>query len=186
MMWTRPGPDNTEPTLAAAVKCARARGVDHLVVASNTGATLEALLALDVRGLQLVGVTHQVGFKRPGEHEMSAEARARLTSSGVALLTTTHLFGGVDRTISRKFGGLFPPDTIANALRMFGQGVKVAVEISIMALDAGLIPHGVDVIAIGGTSTGADAACVVRPGHSLSAFDTRVVEIVCRPAPFDD
>lgn len=83
-----------------------------------------------------------------------------------------------------QFGGLYPPDTIANTLRMFGQGVKVAVEISIMALDGGLIPYGEDVVAVGGTHRGADAACVVRPAHSTAAFDTKVVEIVCRPAPF--
>jgi len=186
MLWNRAGNANTGPTLQAAVAAARERDLGHLVVASNTGDTIHQLLPLDVEGLHITCVTHQVGFKEPGEHEMTARVRADLAAQGVALLTTTHLFGGVDRTITKTFGGLYPPDTIANTLRMFGQGVKVAVEIAIMALDAGLIPYGCDVVAVGGTHRGADAACVVRPAHSTAAFDTKVVEIVCRPAPFGD
>ena len=185
MQWKRPGIENTQVTVAAAAAATRERGLGHLVVASNTGDTVYELLKLDVEGLELVCVTHQVGFMEAGQHEMPARVREDLASRGVKLLTTTHLLGGVDRAISRKFGGSYPPDLIAHTLRMFGQGVKVAVEISIMALDAGLVPFGVDVVAVGGTGRGADAACVVRPGHSTTAFDTRVVEIVCRPAPFE-
>ena len=114
---------------------------------------------------------------------MSEAIRGDLSDRGVALLTTTHLLGGVDRTLSKKLGGLYPPDIIANTLRMFGQGVKVAVEIAIMALDAGLVPYGADIVAVGGSSRGADSACVVRPAHSTAAFDTRVVDVICRPEP---
>jgi len=35
---------------------------------------------------------------------------------------------------------------------MLGQGVKVAVEVAGMALDAGLIPFGEEIIALGGHS----------------------------------
>ena len=184
MLWNRAGITNTGPTLQAAVDATRNRGQTHLIVATNSGDTLYELLKLDVDGLQIIGVTHQVGFEEPGEHEMAPRVRRDLADRGVSLLTTTHLFGGVDRTITKQFGGLYPPDTIANTLRMFGQGVKVAVEISIMALDAGLVPYGEDVVAVGGTHRGADTACVVRPAHSTAAFDTKVIEIVCRPAPF--
>lgn len=45
-------------------------------------------------------------------------------------------------------------EIIANTLRMFGQGVKVCVEVATMALDAGLIPYGEDVIAAGVSGVG--------------------------------
>lgn len=183
MLWSFPGTTNTPATIAAAVEACRQADLEHIVVASNTGNTIYKLLELDVTDLNIVCVTHQVGFKKPGQHEMTDDTRRELAERGVSFLTTTHLFGGVDRAISKKHGGLFPPDIMGNTLRMFGQGTKVAVEIAIMALDAGLVPYGVDVMAVGGTSRGADTACVVRPAHSLAAFDTRVVDVICRPEP---
>ena len=142
---------------------------------------LSKTLELDVSGLNVVCVTHHVGFKGPGIDEMGAEMRQYLADKGVKVLTTTHVLAGVDRSLRKKYGGLYPPEIMACTLRMFGQGVKVAVEISIMALDAGMIPYGENVMAIAGTETGADTACVVRSGHSNEVFNTKVVDIVCRP-----
>ena len=141
------------------------------------------MLAHDIGDLSVVCVTHQVGFKTPGVDEMSARTRARMAEAGVQVLTTTHLFGGVDRALRLRFNGYYPPEIIADSLRMFGHGVKVCIEIAVMALDAGLIPHGVDVVCVGGRARGADTACVIRPAHSLSVFDTRVRELICRPRP---
>jgi hypothetical protein len=76
---------------------------------------------------------------------------------------------------------VYPPEIIAHALRMFGQGVKVAVEIAVMALDAGLIPYGGPVVAVGGTGKGADSAIVVAPQHSTDIFGVKVQEIICKP-----
>jgi hypothetical protein len=179
--WERSGPENTAATVAEALAAARERGVGHVVVASCTGRTARELLALGTDGLAIVCVTHHVGFAGPGVDEMGVEARAELAARGVQLLTTTHALAGVDRALRVKFGGVSPPEILAGALRMFGQGVKVCAEIAIMALDAGMIPHGAEVVAIGGTGAGADAACVVRPAHSNAVLDTRIVEILCRP-----
>ena len=112
---------------------------------------------------------------------MAAETREILQQQGVKLLTTTHLFAGVDRAIRNRFGGVYPAEIMAQTLRIFGQGVKVAVEIACMALDAGLIPYGKEVISIAGTASGADAAIVVLPAHSNHFFDTEVREIICMP-----
>lgn len=181
MFWEKPGKENTEKTVALALEEARQRGIGYIVVASNTGETMKKLLELDTDGLNLVCVTHHVGFEGPGIDEMGSEMRRFLADKGIKVLTTTHVLAGVDRTLRKKFGGLYPPEIIANTLRMFGQGLKVAVEISIMALDAGMIPYGEDIIAIGGTETGADTACIIRPGHSNDVFSTRIVDIICRP-----
>ncbi len=183
MRWDRPGAENTEGTVALAVEQARARGIDHLIVATNTGATVRAMLRHDCAGLDLIAVTHHVGFRGPGEHEMTPEVRRELSEAGVTLYTATHMLAGVDRGVRNKFGGLYPPEIMAETLRMLGQGVKVAVEMGVAVLDAGLVPYGVDVIAVAGTRRGADTACVIRPAHSNAIFDFRVGDILCRPLP---
>jgi hypothetical protein len=53
-----------------------------------------------------------------------------------------------------------------------------------MALDAALIPAGVDVIALGGSSEGVDTALVLRPAHSQDFFATKIKEIICKPREF--
>ncbi len=72
---------------------------------------------------------------------------------------------------------------IANSLRLFGQGTKVAVEISIMAADAGTLT-GNDIISIGGTARGADTALVIKPVNQSNLFDMRIREIICKPRSF--
>lgn len=178
MLWEKSGPANTAATVEAALKRARELGIKYIVVASNSGKTAEHFLNSD---LNVVCVTHHVGFARPGESELSPEMKERLLQKGVQVLTTTHLLAGVDRALRTKFGGLYPAEIIAASLRMLGQGVKVCVEIAGMALDAGLIPYGEEIIAVAGTGRGADTACVILPAHSNHFFDTVVKEIVCMP-----
>ena len=172
------GKENTTQAIALAVKRAKELGIKHIVVASNSGWTAEKLIS---QGFEIVCVTHHVGFQGPGVDEMPPEIRKKLQEQGVKVLTTTHLFAGLDRAVRNKFGGVYPAEIMAQTLRMFGQGVKVGVEIAGMALDAGLIPYGQDVVAIGGTGEGADAAIVVRPAHSNHFFDTIVKEVICKP-----
>jgi hypothetical protein len=112
---------------------------------------------------------------------MPADIRKRLQEKGVKILTTTHLLAGVDRSLRVKWGGVYPAEIIAQTLRILGQGVKVCVEVACMALDAGLVPYGEEIIAVGGTSTGADTAIVIVPAHSNQFFDTKVKEILCKP-----
>jgi hypothetical protein len=181
MRWVRSGPDCTAATVALAVRRAGERGIDRIVVASNTGATAEAVRRAAPPSVRVVCVSHQVGFRAPGEDEMPAEARRALAEAGVPVLTTTHFLAGVDRALRMMQGGHHPADVVAMTLRMLGQGLKVAVEIAVMAADAGLVPPGLDLVSVGGTGRGADTAAVIRPAHGQSFFDTRVVEILCRP-----
>ena len=70
---------------------------------------------------------------------------------------------------------------IANTLRLMGQGMKVVIEISVMAADAGLVRTDEDIIAIGGSGRGADTAVVLRPVNSNDFFDLKIKEILCKP-----
>ncbi|MDI7246432.1 MAG: pyruvate kinase alpha/beta domain-containing protein [Bacillota bacterium] len=181
MVWPQAGPENTLGTLKIAVEAAGRHGIRHLVIASNSGATVRKALEIGAGDISVVCVTHHVGFSGPGVDEMPQEVRRDLTSRGVKVLTTTHVLAGVDRSLRFKFGGVYPPEIIAGALRMLGQGLKVCVEISIMALDAGIVPYGERIVAVGGTSSGADTAAIIVPEHSNNVFGLKVEEILCKP-----
>jgi hypothetical protein len=71
--------------------------------------------------------------------------------------------------------------TIADALRLLGHGMKVAIEISVMAADAGLVRTDENIVAIAGTRVGADYAIVLKPVNSNDFFDLKVREILCKP-----
>ena len=69
--------------------------------------------------------------------------------------------------------------------RLFGQGTKVCLEIATMAMDAGALPWGRDVIAVGGSGRGADTALVLRPTHAKNFFETKVLELICKPRDWE-
>ncbi len=171
----------TAATLKTALERARKLSIRHIVIASTGGSTALALAKLLPNDFEAVCVTHHAGFRELGKNELPESVENRLAEHGIPVLRTTHLFAGVERAIRLKVGGLGPAETIAFTYRTLGEGTKVAVEIAVMALDAGLIPHGKDVIAIAGTGSGADTAIVIRPAHSRQFFDTRVREIICKP-----
>jgi hypothetical protein len=71
-------------------------------------------------------------------------------------------------------------DGVREAFRTFGQGMKVAVEVILIASDRGELALGEDVIGVGGTARGADTAIVARATRSneiFSADETRRMEI---------
>jgi hypothetical protein len=168
-------------TLKAALARAGELHIKHLVVASTGGSTALELAKMLPANSEAVCVTHHAGFGEFGKNELPESVENKLAEHGIPVLRTTHLFAGVERAIRLKVGGLGPAETIAFTYRTLGEGTKVAVEIAVMALDAGLIPYGKNIIAIAGTGSGADTAIVIRPAHSRQFFETRVREIICKP-----
>jgi hypothetical protein len=84
--------------------------------------------------------------------------------------------------VRNKIGTYQIDEIIAFTFRTFGQGTKVAVEIALMAADAGFVRTDEDVISIGGSGRGADTALVLRPATSSLLFDLKVKEVICKPA----
>jgi hypothetical protein len=179
MYFKNIGKTNTADTVALALKNAEEKKIEYLVVASSSGQT--AKLFID-KNINVVCVTHAYGYPDPGKNEMPSEVRRELIDSGIKVLTATHVLSGAESGISKSFGGMYPVEIMANALRIFGQGTKVCLEIAVMALDAGLIPYGEPVIAIGGSSNGADTAVIITPSHARSIFKSRIHEIICKPS----
>jgi hypothetical protein len=178
--YEKPGVDNMEETLRIARKRAEELGIKTIVVATTIGNT--AARAVEVfRGMKVVAVTHSTGFHGPNTQELTDENRARIVAGGGLILTTTHLFSGVGAAMRKKFSTYLLGDIVANTLRILGQGMKVVVEVSVMAADAGLVRTDEDCIVIAGTGRGADYAVVLKPVNSGDFFDLRIKEILCKP-----
>ncbi|MDH5298070.1 MAG: hypothetical protein OEV91_03545 [Desulfobulbaceae bacterium] len=178
--FARPGPANTGEALAALLQGLDRYGVDQVVVASTHGDTgLAVARLLQGKGKRLVVVTHNVGFKEPGGVEMSEETRAAIETMGARVHTGTMPFRNIGTAIREKMGAS-QQDLVANTLRLFGQGIKVCVEIVMMAADAGLITPA-DVLAVAGTARGADTVALVSPHSSNRLFDLKVREILVKP-----
>lgn len=174
------GPTNTDETLQLAKERADVLGIRDIIVASSTGAT-GANASKIFRGHNLIVVASVVGFREPNKTSMLEENREIIESNGGRILFAGHAFGMLGRAVNRKFDAIQVDELIAHVLRLISIGVKVACEISCMATDAGLIRSGEEVIAIGGSGGGADTAIVLKPSNTHTFFDTKFLEIICKP-----
>jgi hypothetical protein len=157
--FPEPGGANTQKTFEVVKKRAEELGIKTIVIASTSGET--GLKAVNTfANHKVVVVTHTTGYQAPDAQELTHQNRAKILEKGGMLLTATHAFGGVGRAIRRKFNTYQVDEIIAQTLRVFGQGTKVACEIVLMAADAGLIRTDEEVISIGGTGRGA-ALCQI-------------------------
>jgi hypothetical protein len=182
MYFDKPGKDNTDQTIIAAAERGKELGLKEVIVASSTGQT--AYRAMEVlEGFRLTVVTYHCGFKEPFKNRMDADVRKEIEGKGIQVVASIHALSGVERSVAQKHSGIYPALLIADTLRLFGQGTKVAVEVAIMAADAGTL-SGQDVISIGGSGSGADTALVLKPAHQNSFFDMRIREIICKPRQF--
>ncbi|MCQ8893204.1 MAG: hypothetical protein NQU46_00995 [Methanolinea sp.] len=183
--FDKPGPQNTEDCARFALERARELSIGRVVVASTSGKTAEIFSRFFMgTGISLVVVTHVVGFSKPGEWEFSPQTARRLKEAGVTIVTGTHVLSGLERAFSRspKVGGGSRSEAVAEALRkLIAVGLKVAVECTLIAADQGAIPVDQEVVAVGGTASGADTVCVILPAHTSSFLDLQVREIVAMP-----
>ncbi len=157
--------------------------IKHIIVATTEGATGLAF-AKAFKDNRVVVVTHQTGFAKPNENELSESLRVEIIREGAQVLTTTHAFAGVPRAIRKEFGTWQTTEIIAVAYRTFGQGTKVCAEIAMMAADAGLVPVDSNVVCVAGTGRGADTAWVVQPVNTQAFPKLRMRACICKPIEF--
>jgi len=183
MYFDRAGEHNTEAALRIAVEEADKRGIRHMVVASTWGDTgLQAAKLLEGKGIALVVVSHNTGFSEEGGQEFDQEKKAQIEQLGGTVYTGTMVLRNLGTAI-RSVQFYSQQDLVANTLRMFGQGVKVCVEIAAMAADADLIPCE-DCVAVAGTGRGADTVAVIRANSSNNFFQIKVRETLAKPRDF--
>jgi len=178
--FENPGRENTEEVLGIARERAAELGIKTILVASTRGNT--AVKAMEAfSGFRVIAVSHSTGMRSPNTQEFTEENKKIVESKSGIILTSTHAFGGLSRAMRKQFNTYVIGDIVANTLRILGEGMKVVCEITLMAADGGLVGTDEDVIAIAGTSRGADTAVVLRPVNAARFFDLKVREILCKP-----
>lgn len=180
--FTEPGSRNTGMVLDSVRRRSQQLNIKTVLVASVSGQTaLKAREVLDP-ATKIIAVSHVTGFTEPNQQEMPPEVRQELISKGVTVLTAQHAFGGVGRGIRKRLGSYQVDEIIAYTLRIFGNGTKVAIELALMAADAGLVRTDQDVISVAGTSKGVDTALVLQPSNSADFLSLKVKEIIGKPS----
>ncbi len=174
------GADKSQEVFEIVKKRAEELGIKSIVVASTHGNT-GVKAAEFFKGYNVLVVTHFQGFTGKDQQELTSENRDLIVKAGGKILTTTHAFGGIGRAVRKKFNTYQTDEIIANSLRIFGQGTKVAIEIAMMAADSGLISTKEDIISIGGTGGGSDTALVLQAANVQDFFDIKVRETICKP-----
>jgi len=180
-LFSKPGRTNTDAVLNLVKQRAADLNINTVLIATTTGATA-ATAAKVLHPLRLIAVSHSMGYIHPNQQELLPEHLKTMHDNQVSILTTQHAFGGVNRAVRKMLHTYQLDEIIAYTLRIWGQGMKAAVEIALMAADAGLVDVETPVISISGTGRGADTAIVLQPTNAQTFFDLNIFEIICRPA----
>jgi len=165
------GQQQTEATLEAARQRALEVKPEAVIVTSTSGKTaLKAAAIFEGTGMRLIAAPFQKHlweqYAAP-DPEMAAQCRQMRVEflpdePAVPLLDTER------------------PD-IVNAWRAVSHGFKVALQVASMCVDTGLLPDGAEVIAIGGSGTGADTAILVETHGYDQVLSSNVKEIIAMP-----
>ena len=156
--------------------------IKRILIASATGeSALKLQEELSECDVEIINVTHHIGFSAENESDITEEKIKELEKVGIKTHCGIHALSGAARGVTNKYGGYSPLDIVADTLRMFSHGIKVSAEISLMAADAGLIPVGEKIIAIGGRGHGVDSAVILTPVNSKDLFSLKFHEIIAMP-----
>ncbi len=180
--FDKQGDDYTEELIKAVKdKLDVADNIRYILIASASGESALKLADAIDEDITIINVSHNVGFSGDNESDISDEMIKKLEDVGIKTYQGIHAFSGAARGVTNKYGGYSPLDVVADTLRMFSHGVKVAAEISVMACDAGLVPVGEEIMAIGGRAHGVDTAVILTPVNSKNLFNMKFHEIVAMP-----
>jgi hypothetical protein len=210
--FERPGPCNTQDVIAIASSGALSR-CRYVVVASVTGASALAA-ARSVRDKKIVCVTcpqgmhWEVAQMRTGPFaeiaelaairdrwieqgldrvpmDIDARTRKALEEGGVTIVKGTIPFFGPSFSMRLHLNHTNSLDVVAKTLELISTGTLVCLETVLMAVDAGAIPEGEEVVALAGTERGLDTAWTIRSSSSAALFDpekgARFVELLAKP-----
>jgi hypothetical protein len=156
--YSVPGREHLEETLTLIRKRVEELGIEDVVIASTRGFTAEKAIAVfeDTSvNLTFVGT-----------------ARDRFPTDLIRALEAASSNVCFSREVSYDY-----PSSVKMAYRRFCEGVKVAVEIAMIAAEEGYISTDKDVAVMGKW----DTALIIKPSTSDSFSELRVRELICKP-----
>ncbi|MEM3627112.1 MAG: pyruvate kinase alpha/beta domain-containing protein [Candidatus Bathyarchaeia archaeon] len=169
--FEKPGPQNTEAVIQAVEERLKDSKIRYVVVASESGKTaLKVARALKNLNVKIVCISGYAGIRKTEGRpwpDIRGKLKEELDNLNVKVLDETPwIFRS--SAIDHHFLGEAASSTIMHKVlsRLMGYGFKTAIEITLLAAEAGAIPTDEEVIAITGTGWlggGADCAIIVRP-----------------------
>jgi hypothetical protein len=129
------------------------------------------------------------GWRREGLESVpmtvTPEHKQRLDALNVAVIQGTIPFFGPSFSIRLHLEKTTALDVIAKTLELISPGTLVGMECVLMAVDAGAIPEGEEVLALAGTERGLDTAWIIKSCASANLFHPtkgcRFVELLAKP-----
>jgi len=157
-----PGEENTSDVFDCAKERASELGIKHILIPSVRGVSAEK--ALDF----FASADVTLFFVGTDPTRFSPETKKRIDDAGFKLA----FYKEVDYQYL---------DEVKNAFRRFGQGTKVAVELTLIATQVEIVEPGTEVVALGGSSKGLDTALVIKAATSDEFYELEIREILCKP-----
>ncbi len=191
LYFEKPGRHNTDKVVEVVRQRLAEGDIKTVVVASTTGYTAlrfsEALQGQD--GITLISIAETPLIREWGAEYpcLKPETKQELERRGVIVADKIPYLLHSSVLDYSQWKAPSAEEILRETLYAFGQGLKVAVEVVLIAVASGFLEPFQDVIAVGGTSRGAHAAIVVRatcPNHVFSQDDAKrlkIREVLCKP-----
>jgi hypothetical protein len=167
-----PGVQNTESVADAVVDRIGLTGIKYVVVATSSGKTALSF-ARRLKGVAQVIAVASAPYRREWGRPwpcLDQKIREELEELGTVIVDrspyvfhNSMLEGSKNKVPSAE-------SLVRDSLYFFGDGLKVAVEVILMAVQSGYLEPYQDVIGVGGTSTGADTAVIARATYPATVF----------------
>lgn len=187
--FEKPGFSNTDSVIEVVKERLRLGDVKVVVVPVTTGRTAERFSRELGKKAEVITITE--------DEVTSACKRIAYSDKGNLKKLVQNRLEGALKTDSRRRREVFDMtllpfcgdmwDVIKEILYAFGQGMKVAVEVSVVAVEILKVKPFSKIVAVGGTGEGADTAIVARTSSQKEAFGKKpekrlsIQEIIAMP-----
>jgi hypothetical protein len=187
--FDEPGEGNTDLVIEAVSQRLESGGIKKVVVASTSGETAAKFARKLKSKAELICVSEAPYRREWGEEWpcLKQEFREELERLGVTIVDRAPYLFHSSVLEAARWGGFFPERLVKETLYCFGQGMKVAVEVALVAVAGGYTVPYEDVIGVGGSAKGADTAIILRATYPATVFDTdpakrlEIREIIAMP-----
>jgi hypothetical protein len=162
--FEKPGKHNTDTLVKIVANYIEKNNISYVVVASTSGFTAKKVIEeIKNKDVKIIVVGEK---KKSFDKQIEKEVKKRK--------------GEVIYAYSGEVKYNFPSAAIG-AFYRFCQGMKVCVEIVMIACNASVLKEGEKVVAIAGTAYGADTAILIEGRKSENIWKIKIQKIIAKP-----
>ncbi|OGL43510.1 MAG: hypothetical protein A2161_20590 [Candidatus Schekmanbacteria bacterium RBG_13_48_7] len=174
LYFSKSGKQGTKPVLQKVKDYLLKSNIKDVLVASISGQTaLYAAKEFEGLNQRIICVSGSPSWKEHFDFPLIPENnKKKLIESGIVVLENlpSTFSDTIEYSIARY--GIRPASwlVVETLLAIGGYGLKTAVEVALMATDAGIVEPYTEVVSIGGTKKGADTAIVLKTTFANQFF----------------